>query len=53
MSKPSSVTRSYYSELGHAYNSRYFKNCGVHKGKFKWVPKGIMQSSNNKGPKFN
>jgi len=40
MSKPTSVICSYCSELGHASNSRYFKNCGVPKGEYKWVTKG-------------
>jgi len=37
ISKPSSITCTYCSELGHASNSYYLKNCGVPKGKFKWV----------------
>ena len=53
MSKPTSVICSYYSEFGHASNSCYFKNCGVAKGEYKWVPKGTPQTTNMKGPKFN
>jgi len=52
MSKPSSVTFSYCFELGHASNSFYFKNYGVPKGKYKWVPKGTPQATNMKAPKF-
>jgi len=39
VSKPSSITCTYCSELGHTSNSCYFKNNGVLKGKFKWYPK--------------
>jgi len=53
MSKPTSVICSCYSEFGHASNSCYFKNCGVAKGEYKWVPKGTPQTTNMKGPKFN
>jgi len=58
MSKPTSVICSYYSKFGHASNSCYFKNCGVSKGEYKWVPKGyltkpinshVTRGDNNKG----
>ncbi|WVZ04953.1 hypothetical protein V8G54_018299 [Vigna mungo] len=39
-------------ELGHATNSCYYKNSGVPKGKFKWIPKEPLTSPNMKGPKF-
>ena len=53
ISKPSSIICTYCSEPGHFSNSCYFKNCGVPKGEYKWVPKGTPQTTNMKGPKFN
>jgi len=52
ISKPSSITCTYCYEPGHSSNSCYFKNSGVPKGEFKWVPKGTTKLSNMKGPKF-
>jgi len=48
ISKPSSITCTYYFELGHASNSCYFKNYGVPKEKYKWVLKGTPQATNMK-----
>jgi len=52
ISKPSSIICTYCYELGHFSNSCYFKNNGVPKEKFKWVPKGTAKQSNTRGPKF-
>jgi len=52
ISKPSSIIYTYCSEPDHFSNSCYFKNSGVPKGKFKWVPKSTATQSNTRGLKF-
>jgi len=52
ISKSSSIICTYCSEPGHFSTSCYFKNSGVPRGKFKWVPKRTATQSNTRGPKF-
>ena len=50
ISKPSSIICTYCSKPDHFSNSCYFKNSGVPKGKFKWVPKALQNSLTQEDP---
>ncbi|KOM48204.1 hypothetical protein LR48_Vigan07g190800 [Vigna angularis] len=52
MSKPTTNACFYYNTLGHNVRNYYFRNVGVSKGKYKWVPKEQPPPTNKTGPKF-